>query len=281
MAQNVTAQSFLISEIPCLRWSNKKENSTRKKRFEKAYEIEVTFADGTVVKDVMDYLDSGAGRDCYKLRELPMVLKWFHETTDPRYASLHPGELQGYRQASGSPMARYLPAVYATRKQYVQDASQQRTEVDCLLSEFVGDTLRQVLARGNLTAADVRRLFVKLLVTASAFASADISWGHDFHSGNICYQTTRKVWMLVDLETMEKFPGLKTSEVNKAGKRLRDDLKNEAGPAFQEFRSCLENLMIIQTAGYDQFDGIDVARIAGKLQVDLDSLEARRAMLWK
>ena len=124
MAQNVTAQSFLISEIPCLRWSNKKENSTRKKRFEKAYEIEVTFADGTVVKDVMDYLDSGAGRDCYKLRELSMVLKWFHETTDPRYASLHPGELQGYRQASGSPMARYLPAVYATRKQYVQDASQ-------------------------------------------------------------------------------------------------------------------------------------------------------------
>ena len=85
--------------------------------------------------------------------------------------------------------------------------------------------------------------------------------------------------MLVDLETMEKFPGLKTSEVNKAGKRLRDDLKNEAGPAFQEFRSCLENFMIIQTAGYDQFDGIDVARIAGKLQVDLDSLEARRAML--
>ena len=35
MAQNVTAQSFLISEIPCLRWSNKKENSTRKKKIRK------------------------------------------------------------------------------------------------------------------------------------------------------------------------------------------------------------------------------------------------------
>ena len=102
MAQNVTVRMFLISEIPCLRWSSKKENHTRKKKFEKAYEIEVTFEDGTVVKDVMDYLDSGAARDCYKLRELPMVLKWFHETTDARYASLHPGELQGYRQASAS-----------------------------------------------------------------------------------------------------------------------------------------------------------------------------------
>ena len=279
MAQNVTAQSFLISEIPCLRWSSKKENHTRKKKFEKAYEIEVTFEDGTVVKDVMDYLDSGAARDCYKLRELPMVLKWFHETTDARYASLHPGELQGYREASGSPMARYLPAVYATRKQYVQDTHQYRTEVDCLLSEFVGKTLRQVLARGNLTAADVRKLFVQLLVAASAFASADISWGHDFHSGNICYQTTRKVWMLVDLESMEKFPGLKTTEVNKAGKRLRDDLRNETGLAFQELKSCLENFMIIQTAGHNQFDGINVAPIAGMLNVDLDSLEARRAML--
>ena len=51
-------------------------------------------------------------------------------------------------------------------------------------------------------------------------ASADISSGHDFHSGNICYQTTRKVWMLVDRESLEKCPGLRTSEVNKAGKRV-------------------------------------------------------------
>ena len=279
MAQNVTVQSFFVSEIPCLRWGCKKDNATRKRRFEKAYEIQVTFEDGTVVKDVMDFLDHGAARDCYKLRELPMVLKWFPETTDPRYVSLHPGELQGYRDASRSPMASYLPAVYAARKQYVQDAQQARTEVDCLLSEFVGQTLRQVLRRDNLIAADVQRLFVQLLVTASAFGSADISWGHDFHSGNICYQPTRKVWMLVDLESLQPYPGPKTSEVNKAGKRLRDDLQNETGNAFQELKRCLENFMIMQSAGWNQFDGINVGPIARLLNVDLSSLEARRAML--
>ena len=85
--------------------------------------------------------------------------------------------------------------------------------------------------------------------------------------------------MLVDLESLQQYPGLKTSEVNKAGKRLRDDLQYETGSAFQELKRCLENFMIQHTAGWNQFNGINVGPIADMLNVDLSSLEARRAML--
>ena len=63
------------------------------------------------------------------------------------------------------------------------------------------------------------------------------------------------------------------------GSDVRPGVRNETGLAFQGLKSCLENFMIIQTAGHNQFDGINVAPIARMLNVDLDSLEARRAML--
>ena len=269
-------KSFSVGLAPAVHFPTSAANTTRHKMSAKSYEITVQFANGVDTRDVMDHIGSGAARDCFKLRELPMVLKWFTETTDARYTHLHQGELDGYLRVAGQPVAQHLPAVYATRKLEVQNAKSGGTmEVDCLLTEFVGPTLYELCRDKDLSEHDVQKLFVKLLLMIEKFTAANVSWGHDFHSRNICYHKLKGVWMMVDLEGVDPPSGLISSQVNKAGQRLRKDLQTETKPAFQEFTRLILQFMVIQTAPW-QWDGTSVTPVARQLGIDINSLEARR-----
>ena len=269
-------KSFSVGLAPAVHFPTSAANTTRHKMSAKSYEITVQFANGVDTRDVMDHIGSGAARDCFKLRELPMVLKWFTETTDARYTHLHQGELDGYLRVAGQPVAQHLPAVYATRKLEVQNAKSGGTmEVDCLLTEFVGPTLYELCRDKDLSENDVQKLFVKLLLMIEKFTAANVSWGHDFHSRNICYHKLKGVWMMVDLEGVDPPSGLISSQVNKAGQRLRKDLQTETKPAFQEFTRLILQFMVIQTAPW-QWDGTSVTPVARQLGIDINSLEARR-----
>ena len=79
--------------------------------------------------------------------------------------------------------------------------------------------------------------------------------------------------MMVDLESVEARKGLKTSEVNKAGQRLRKDLQSETSSAFQELKRLIEMFMVIQTAAC-QWDGTTVTPVAQQLGIDIESLQA-------
>ena len=269
-------KSFSVGLAPAVHFPTSAANTTRHKMSAKSYEITVQFANGVDTRDVMDHIGSGAARDCFKLRELPMVLKWFTETTDARYSHLHQGELDGYLRVAGQPVAQHLPAVYATRKLEVQNAKSGGTmEVDCLLTEFVGPTLYEVCRDKDLSEHDVQKLFVKLLLMIEKFIAANVSWGHDFHSRNICYHKLKGVWMMVDLEGVDSASSLISSQVNKAGQRLRKDLQTETKPAFQHFTRLIQQFMVIQTAPW-QWEGTSVTPVARQLGIDINSLEARR-----
>ena len=273
MTAACAVSNFSVALLPSVWWPSQVANMTRHKRCAKAYEITVNFSNGESTRDVMDHIGSGAARDCYKLRELPMVVKWFTETQDVRYQTLHRGEFEGYLRVVGTPVAQHLPAVYGTHKQEVQDQKGKKTEVDCLLTEFVGPTLYELFRDGKLTLQDVQKLFVQMLLMAEKFADSNVSWGHDFHSRNICYHKRKGIWMMVDLESVEARKGLKTSEVNKAGQRLRKDLQSETSSAFQELKRLIEMFMVIQTAAC-QWDGTTVTPVAQQLGIDIESLQA-------
>ena len=70
--------SFRIVEMPC-EWFTKRENRTRKKRSAKTYEIILILDNDDTVRDTMSWIGAGAGRDCFKLKDHDLCVKWFFE----------------------------------------------------------------------------------------------------------------------------------------------------------------------------------------------------------
>ena len=267
-------KSFSVGLAPAVHFPTSAANTTRHKMSAKSYEITVQFANGVDTRDVMDHIGSGAARDCFKLRELPMVLKWFTETTDARYTHLHQGELDGYLRVAGQPVARHLPAVYATRKLDVQNVKSGRAmEVDCLLTEFVGPTLYTLFRDEALTLDDVQKLFLKLLLMAQCFIDAKVSWHQNLDVLSVCYNRRRQIWMMVEMDFEPPGRVSIASQVNRVGQRLRKELTNETNPAFQELKRLIGQFMVIATAPW-QWDGTSVTPVAQQLGIDINSLEA-------
>ena len=277
MANVVTVTRFQIAMNPSQFYPNKKQNQTRNKKSAKAYEILVEFEDGKRIRDQMIYLNHGAARDCYRLEELPMVLKWFQEVNDPRYKDLHPGELAGFQQVAARPCAKHLPKVYAIGHREVNDNSQQLQQVDCCLSEFVGPTLAELISTlGEVDKSVVRCLFVKLLRMMQRFLQSKVQWECDFHSMNICYCMRSGVWKLVDLEGILPPDKDAIRAVNCGAQRLLKDLKNRPGRLFEELSRCLQTYCVMHLSK-SPFDGSDFSleMIALELGVDMNTLEAR------
>ena len=86
MFAGAVVESLSVGVLPVEQFHTRAANATRHRKCAKSYEITVEFTNGWSINDVMDHRASGSSRDCFRLRELPMVLKWFTETTDTRYA---------------------------------------------------------------------------------------------------------------------------------------------------------------------------------------------------
>ena len=274
MFAGAVVESFSVGVLPVDQFHTQAANATRHRKCAKSYEITVEFTNGWSINDMMDHIGSGAARDCFKLRELPMVLKWFTETTDARYTHLHQGELDGYLRVAGQPVARHLPAVYATRKLDVQNVKSGRAmEVDCLLTEFVGPTLYTLFRDEALTLDDVQKLFLKLLLMAQCFIDAKVSWHQNLDVLSVCYNRRRQIWMMVEMDFEPPGRVSIASQVNRVGQRLRKELTNETNPAFQELKRLIGQFMVIATAPW-QWDGTSVTPVAQQLGIDINSLEA-------
>ena len=132
-AADQTVTDFNVVGVPCVHFSPHEKKAERKQSA-KAYDTKIRFADETEITDRMEHLDYGQARHCYKVLDLPMVLKWFHETDDVRYKSLHPGELRGFQQVSHLPCAVRSPAMYAIKIQRVINNWHAWMNVDWLIA---------------------------------------------------------------------------------------------------------------------------------------------------
>lgn len=281
----VTAvENFAISEIPCQFFHSKQSNPTRGEKSAQAYEMQAAVKNQGVVKDVMEYHASGAGRDCYKLRGLPMVVKWFTETTNPLYRNLHPGEFAGYLRVQHTECGQHLPCQYGTRKQMVRGNSQKMQEVDCALSEFVGPTLASTLSALATRPAEEQqqrsaRLFVKLLLMTERFWQSNVAWYEDFHPWNICLREGSERWLLVDLEGISEHRYTFRKAWNEAGETLLKNLSSDKGNTVMDtWCIWLRQFCVAAMTGNDVFDtfgnSTNLQNIAAALGVNLATIEA-------
>eukprot|EP00435_Cladocopium_sp_Y103_P018072 s5368_g4.t1 len=73
----------------------------------------------------MIWLGAGAGRDCFKLENRALIVKWFSEVDSDAYKQLHPTELAGWRSYAEKPVGAHLPVVFGHQIQRVYDNSNQ------------------------------------------------------------------------------------------------------------------------------------------------------------
>eukprot|EP00435_Cladocopium_sp_Y103_P032109 s4261_g8.t1 len=222
----------------------------------------------------MIWLGAGAGRDCFKLENHALIVKWFSEVDSDAYKQLHPNELAGWRSYAEKPVGAHLPVVFGHQIQAVYDNSNQTMTVDCLLMEYVGDTLGTVLQILNqnwtLTAqATLKRMFVEMLFMCHQAHASDLLWNGDFHSGNICYHPERKRWYLIDLESFECCSHGFSTETHKAAKRQQKDVNSHETAPHRLWSKMLQDHMM-DKGGW----AISVREVAKLLAVDFAAVEA-------
>ena len=145
---------------------------------------------------------SSSARDCYKPCELPMVLKWFSETTGTRYVDLYPGQLQSFQTCFGTPMAGYLTAVRRAGNAFKIQNSREWKLIVSYRSLWETLCLWGVLKKT-----------VQLLVIAGTFSRAGISGVMIFilAISAIIRARTSGCWWILKANILT-FPMLKTSE---------------------------------------------------------------------
>lgn len=269
---------FQICKTPCRHWPNSASNLSRKKKSGRGYEIQIIFADRTE-RDIMIHLSSGQGRDCYRLENNGMVLKWFQEVNE--YPKLHSDEYKAYHLYANMPVGRHLPCQFGYGHRVVRDAGNRSDmTVDCQLSEFVGRTLMGIFADTHPDSPEVAIYFVKLLQMIQRFMEADIAWESDFHAANICYCESSGVWKHVDMEKFDPSKKEPKSAINVgARKLLKSFQETESIRKHVRFQDYLRHHCTHQfehPPGF-MFDGTPelVSKIGMYLGVDMTTLEAR------
>lgn len=277
----VTVSSFRIVETPC-EFFTKAESRTRKKKSAKTYEIVLNLENGDTARDCMSWIGAGAGRDCFKLKDHDMCVKWFFEVDKEEWKSLHPKEKDGYERYRNTPVGVHLPIVHAICKQEVQDNWQETMQVDCILVDFVGDSLHNILQVYNLSWNEdssapqvLRKLFLAMMVMCKNACSSDLEWHDDLHTGNLCFHRATKRWYFVDLEAYNRRTTGFEVAIHKVAKRQMSEIAglckgpDEQWPAYMQWKSMLTEHMMHK---HNQW--IQLKDVATKLQVELGPIEA-------
>ena len=220
---------YRVIDVPCLYWKSKAATESRAQKSACGYEIELELQDGQVRRDRMLWLDSGQGRDCFKLENHRLCLKWFWETGNVSYKKLHADELKCWNTFKDSAVGVHLPVVHGCTKQVVQDQWSKRMEVDCLLTEFVGQNLKTILDKENAqwgprSQGCLKRLFIEMVRMCQRAQESGLKWHGDFHSKNICWDEKTGRWYFVDLETAEIQKQDFETAAHRAAKRQASDL---------------------------------------------------------
>eukprot|EP00435_Cladocopium_sp_Y103_P044303 s3399_g12.t1 len=271
---------FRIDPTPCEYWAQKDANLSRKRRSAKAYEVIVHFKNGESTRDKMVWLDAGAGRDCFKFEHLNLCLKWFTEVDNEQYKKLHQHELEGWQRYADTPVGAHLPMVHGTRILEVGDQQGRLMKVDCLLQEFAGNSLRTVLKLLNgewesrpESEAVLREYFVAMLVMCEQADVSRLEWCGDFHTGNICYNSSTKRWYMVDLEKLDERTTFFAKALNNAGKRQLSELKKILPPGHRYAYAAWEQLLSTYMKNRTDWN-VDLKQWARDLGVDLESIKA-------
>ena len=229
---------YRVIQVPCVFWKNKAATESRKKKSACGYEIVLELQNGQIHKDRMLWLDSGQGRDCFKLENHRLCLKWFWETDNVEYKKLHADELKCWNTFKDSAVGCHLPVVYGCSMQTVQGQQCQVMEVDCLLTDFVGQNLKTVIDKENAqwgprSPERLKRLFIEMVRMCQRAQESGLKWQGDFHSRNICWDEQTGRWYFVDLETAESQDEKFEVAAHKAAKRQASDLES-----FKKANQC-------------------------------------------
>ena len=277
----VTVSSVRIVKTPC-EFFTKAEIHTRKKKSAKTYEIVLTLDNGDIAGDSMSWIGAGAGRDCFKLKEHDLCVKWFFEVEKEEWKTLHPKEKEGYEKYRNTPVGVHLPMVHVICKQEVQDNWHQTMQVDCILVDFVGGSLYSILQVHNMrwneesTASQVlHKLFLAMMVMCKNACSSDLEWHDDLHSGNLCFHKATKRWYFIDLEAYNPRTTAFEVATHRAAKKQMSKITglckgpDALWPAYLHWKSMLKEHMMDK---HNQW--IDLNDVARKLQVELGPIEA-------
>jgi hypothetical protein len=230
----------------------------------------------------MSWIGAGAGRDCFKLKDHDLCVKWFFEVDIEDWKSLHPNELAGYQKYRHTPVGVHLPMVHATCKQEVFDNWQKLMPVDCILVDFVGDSLNSILQAHNLRWNEasvschvLRKLFLAMMVMCINASSSNLEWHEDFHTGNLCFHKETKRWYLIDLEVFKETSVTFETAVHRAAERQVGEISGickgpkEMWPAYLSWDSLLKEHMMNK-----HHEHINLNDVATKLQVQLEPIQA-------
>ena len=131
-----------------------------------------------------------------------------------------------------------MPVVYGCSMQTVQGQQCQVMEVDCLLTDFVGQNLKTVIDKENAqwgprSPERLKRLFIEMVRMCQRAQESGLKWQGDFHSKNICWDEQTGRWYFVDLETAESQDEKFEVAAHKAAKRQASDLES-----FKKANQC-------------------------------------------
>ena len=166
--------------------------------------------------------------------------------------------------------------------QEVQDNWHQSMQVDCILVDFVGDSLQHILQAYNVawnkdsSAPHVlRKLFLAMMVMCKNACSSDLEWHDDLHSGNLCFHKATKRWYFIDLEAYKERKTDFEVAIHKVAKRQISEItslskgSDEQWPAYMQWKSMLTEHMM-----HKHNQGFELKDVASKLQVELGPIEA-------
>ena len=230
--------SFRVVPDPCEWWPNKQANRSRRKKFAKAYDIELTLRNGTILRLVMRWHDKGAGRDCYMVEDAKLCVKMYDELT---YV-VNAVECAGLKQWYGC-LSQHLPLAVSQRRQEVTLQNGCVVMSDMFLLEATGVTLKSLLLALNETGpwhldkqAKVHEYLIGLLEMTEHVHRHGFAWFHDFRSDGVTFDSEKETWVLIKFETFEPIsPGMTFAKAwTHAAKRLiKENLSGASGDYFK------------------------------------------------
>ena len=195
-------RQFRVTDLPCVHWQSQKVNKTRKKTYGKAYEITLHLTSGEQVRDIAEHCANGAGRDCFSLREFPLCLKMYSETTWQSNRNEYEMLKKYYHL-----LPEHLPCPVGWQRQEVFGQTGYLVDSDMLLVQNVGEMferrlqlLRDSPASDEAINMEVKKWLCELVDMSHAAFQKGIPWYVDMHMDNVTWNQRTGSWYLIDLD---------------------------------------------------------------------------------
>ena len=203
----VPIQTFWIVSTPHQDWGNRPQSLSRGRKSARVYNIVLILDDGQAVLDKMVWHSCGSGRDCFKLENHELCVKWFSEVDIVHLMDRHMCELTAFRRAARTTVGAHVPQVHACRKQSVFGHGGNFMQVDCILADFVGVSLATLLRIENsrwrpASRRVLQQYFLAMLHMCERAFASELEWHEDFDSESIhfnlvtdsCYFSSLPAW---------------------------------------------------------------------------------------